>query len=186
MNQSAYYLRDIRGLDAVSWWPPGPGWWLALGLTAVVLLAAMWYAGRRRQVRGPWRGDARRRLRSLRRRLGREQPRPIVDELSELMRRIAIARCGRRDCAGIAGPEWLEWLHENDPSGFDWCARGRLLVELPYAPPEIGADPAQVRELINAALRWLSGAKPTSHTQPSQIADEAETPTTGNRVLADV
>ncbi|RLW54638.1 MAG: hypothetical protein B6D69_04845, partial [gamma proteobacterium symbiont of Stewartia floridana] len=23
-------LRDIRGIDTVSWWPLAPGWWLLL------------------------------------------------------------------------------------------------------------------------------------------------------------
>lgn len=31
-------LRDIRGLDAVSWWPPAPGWWIGALLLLLTLI----------------------------------------------------------------------------------------------------------------------------------------------------
>ena len=33
-------LRDIRGLEDVSWWPLAPGWWILLGLCLAVFWAS--------------------------------------------------------------------------------------------------------------------------------------------------
>ena len=80
----------------------------------------------------------------------------LAARLSELLRRIAIARCGRDRCAGLNGETWLAWLADHDPDGFDWRARGRLLLELPYAPPGETGDRPELYKLIDAALAWTT------------------------------
>jgi hypothetical protein len=148
-------LRDIHGPDPVAWWPPAPGWWLA----AVGALLAVWllWAALRFVSRYPfftWHHDARRRLLGLRRALASDPPAEVATALSELLRRVAMARVGRDSCAGLAGDEWLAWLGDNDPEGFDWRREARPLIELPYAPPGTTADVAQLRRLIDAAIPW--------------------------------
>ena len=39
-------IRDIHGLDAIPWWPPGPGWWL-VGLLVLSAGAGIWLLLRR-------------------------------------------------------------------------------------------------------------------------------------------
>lgn len=151
-------LRDIRGLDPVSIWPLAPGWWLVLA--AFVLLVLTLFAFRRMRVpalvgRRDWRTDARRLLRDLRRRLPALDGREAAGQFSELMRRIAMARASRDECAGLSGPAWLEWLSANDPVGFDWIEYGRLLIEVPYAPPGTSIDKDDLRRLVEAAGRWV-------------------------------
>ncbi len=150
-------LRDIRGIDTAPWWPPAPGWWmLLLGLLLMVLLV-VWLARRRRLYPlGRWQQDARRRLLELRRRMKREPAKQVAGDLSELLRRIAIARCGREQTASLTGEMWLDWLQSNDSTGFAWREKGRLLLELPYAPPDRSADKTTLAELIDAALHWVS------------------------------
>ena len=90
-------LRDIHGLDSIPWWPPAPGWWYVLG--AIVLVPALIVAGYWLTYRGPWlgwRSDARRNLAALRKALPKGSPRDVAGQLSELLRRIAMARSGRR------------------------------------------------------------------------------------------
>ena len=136
-------LRDIRGLDPVSWWPPALGWWLLAGLILLLLYLAWRYrASLRLRIPpipvlriGNWRWDAGRQLRDLRQRAGGQDPKQTAVELSELLRRIAMARLGREACAGLVGEGWLAWLAEQDPKGFDWRTRGRPLLDAPYAPP---------------------------------------------------
>jgi hypothetical protein len=165
-------LRDIHGIDPVSWWPPAPGWWLVL--LALMLLPALLSAARhsfkqyRRRPLGSWRRDAAARLHRLRSRVDQASSKDIAAELSELLRRIAVARCGREFCAGLAGPQWLDWLAENDPVGFDWRSRGRFLIELPYAPPDIGNRRAELHELVNAALAWTAGTESCPRAQPAE------------------
>ena len=164
-------LRDIHGIDAAPWWPPGPGWWV-LALLAVVILALSrrgsrlhwrWLLSPLRRLLGrlfapAWRIEGARELRRLRRDLGRRAPAEIATDLSALLRRIAMARFGRAACAGLHGTAWLDWLRSRDPVGFDWPRAAACLLELPYAPPS--APPAATEEIlarvIAAALAWTA------------------------------
>lgn len=143
-------LRDIHGIQGAPWWPPGPGWWLlALALLALIFLGWRYRAKLRLAIPpipflpvGGWRWDAARQLRDLRRRAEGQDGKQTAAELSELLRRIAMARCGRDTCAGLTGEDWLAWLRSNDPQGFDWSQQGRALLEIPYAPPPTPPPPA--------------------------------------------
>lgn len=168
MVPGAEQLRDIQGIAGVPWWPPAIGWWLLVG--GIILLA--WLAWRfRTAIRlripplpvftvGSWRWDAARKLRELRRRAAAQELKQTASELSELLRRIAMARLGRESCAGLTGDAWLAWLAGQDPKGFDWARRGRLLLDAPYAPPGRGANSGQIRELIDAAYEWVAAEDP--------------------------
>ena len=154
-------LRDIHGLDTVPWWPPAPGWWWLAGLLALLIMAA---AGRYWLIyHGPWlgwRGDARRQLRTLKQLLRVEDPRDIADQLSELLRRIAMAHSGRRETAGLTGDDWLVWLATHDNSGFDWEQRGQLLLTAPYMPPALAVARDELAALIVAARHWIDNVTP--------------------------
>lgn len=149
------YLRDIRNIDPVGWWPPGPGWWFALVL-GIVLMAAGYLFWSRRKARLGWRPDARRQILMLRKRMASQNPKETAGELSEFLRRVAMARFGRGDCAGLTGVSWLRWLADHDPGRFDWVSRGRILVTLPYADAGSGESARQeLKPLVRAAARWV-------------------------------
>jgi len=156
-------LRDIHGIRGVPWWPPGPGWWL---LAAVVLALAVLIWRFRAKLRlkippvpfltvGSWRWDAAWQLRDLRKRASTQDSKQTAGELSELLRRIAMARLGRNACAGLTGQDWLAWLQGNDPRGFDWSREGRALLEVPYAPPADAKLSQELLMLIDAAYGWV-------------------------------
>ena len=151
-------LRDINGIDAVGWWPPGPGWWVvaALLLLLLILIRLNWGAITAwiQRPRAPWRHDARKQLNLLRKKLKISDSKQIAAELSELLRRIAVARCGRSSCAGLSGQDWLQWLSDNDPKSFDWNSHGGLLLQLAYAPPSEDDDTPHFEQMIKAALSW--------------------------------
>ena len=149
-------MRDIHDLDAPSWWPPALGWWLLLLATAAAI--ALLYLGIRSLLRypfGSWHRDARNQLLALRRLLPQLTPEQAMRELSELLRRIAVARIGREEAAGLTGEEWLEWLEKQDPEEFPWTREGKALITVPYAPPgHCPVSREQVERLIEAALVW--------------------------------
>jgi hypothetical protein len=170
MNPDLTALRDIHDPLGNPWWPLAPGWWLLL-LALVGLVALIWQRRRRWPVIPPlpllrigdWRWDAYRQLRHLRRPLTPGALKTRTAELSELLRRIAMARHGRSACAGLFGTAWLDWLTEHDPDGFDWRAHGPLLIRAPYAPEPRDADAAtglsaqqQLERLFAATERWIS------------------------------
>ncbi|MBA1444067.1 MAG: DUF4381 domain-containing protein [Chromatiales bacterium] len=150
-------LRDIHTIDPASWWPLAIGWWLsALGIVLFVLLVMWLLRQRKLYPLGRWQKDARRRLLQLKRKLKTQATKEVAGELSELLRRIAIARCGRPHAAALTGETWLLWLKKNDKSGFDWQQNGKLLLQLPYAPPGLDTERAALGRLIDAAVRWIS------------------------------
>jgi hypothetical protein len=148
-------IRDIHSLDPVGLWPLAAGWWLSLagalvaGWLLFLALRFVW-----RYPFFTWHHSTRRQLLRLRQRSAAEPVGIVAAELSELLRRIAIARCGREACAGLAGTAWLDWLSANDPAGFGWGKAGRLLLALPYAPPGTAGDADTLRALIDAAVPW--------------------------------
>lgn len=159
-------LRDIHDIAPIPWWPPAPGWWL-LALALLVLAALAWRERARLGLRvpipgitlGTWRWEAAAALRDLERRSARrEEVKQTLAELSELLRRIAMARLGRHACAGLNGAAWLDWLTTHDPRGFPWRERGRLLIDAPYAPAETlpgRVSAAELQALITAVSAWV-------------------------------
>ena len=173
------HLRDIQGIDAVSAWPPAPGWWLLLAATIITIIIARFliihYKQKEHRQKLSWRKDARRQLKFLKQKLDNTNGKATTSQLSELVRRIAIARFGRKPCAGLHGNNWLVWLTQHDPNNFDWENHGAALITLTYAPPDSKVDPAVVKTMINAALEWTipnagsAYAKPQQHEQMNGI-----------------
>jgi len=155
MDDLLSQLRDIRGLDPVSWWPPAPVWWVLLGvfifIVAVFVLFKLRY---RRPDETDWQSEALDIIKDLR--ANQEAAvKQRVSTLSELLRRIAIRRYGRSECAGLQGKSWLTWLAENDPDGFSWDRTGLVLIEAPYLPDDVTQPAQNWSELLDAAEKWI-------------------------------
>jgi hypothetical protein len=149
-------LRDINGLDGIPWWPLATGWWLlaALCVAAVFALVSL-LRNLRHYPAGSWHRDAWKQLRDLRQRAAGMPVNELASELSELMRRIAVARLGRDRAAGLTGERWLDCLQRHDPEGFVWTRWGKPLLTLPYAPSATRQEyREQLLPLIDAALVW--------------------------------
>lgn len=156
MGDADIILRDIHDLDAIPWWPLAPGWWWIIGLfVLLMLLAGIRYWIRYSGIMPGWRGDARRQLRALKKALRTDEPRDVAGQLSILLRRIAMARSGRQQAAGLSGETWLVWLEENDSSGFKWSKGSGVLLQAPYMPPDMIVQRRDVMRLVVAAMRWV-------------------------------
>ncbi|MCK5876878.1 MAG: DUF4381 domain-containing protein [Candidatus Marithrix sp.] len=145
-------LRDIRGLDSISWWPLASGWWILIGL--IILLAIIIiYRLRRKQKGQSWQQMARKEWLQLRplNSPAREQ----LNFLSILLRRIAVQKYGRETCAGLSGEKWLVWLTKNDPQGFDWSEVGKIMVKTPYMPPDIVIEEQKLDLIYRAIRAWI-------------------------------
>lgn len=153
-------LRAIHGLDPISWWPLATGWWISAALfILLVMVLGLFVRHLINYPPGSWRKDAREALRQLRRESWQLPPKETAAQLSELLRRIAMARFGRRGLASLSGADWLAWLHQSDPNGFDWLRRGGVLLSLPYAPHDQTVDQGDLEVLITAALRLVGNSK---------------------------
>ena len=160
MTSTALQLRDIHGIDAVSWWPPAPGWWL-IALAVAVVFISMTLVIRRliKYPPGSWRADAHKALTRLRRNARTMPDKQVAADLSEILRRIAIARHGRKDTAGLSGNDWLTLLTDSDPNHYQWHHEAQLLLSLPYAPASNDSHQTQLQTLITAALRMVAASR---------------------------
>ncbi len=165
-------LRDIHVSMGHPWWPPAPGWWLLLAALVLLGLLLWRYDPRWRLylplpviTLGTWRWEAAQGLRALRQCLQRQPVKRCALDLSELLRRIAMARHGRAACAGLQGEDWLAWLTAHDPQGFDWTRDARALLTAPYAQPAAtNTQREAIGRLVEAAMEWV--AAPDPKTEP--------------------
>lgn len=146
-------LHDIEGLDPISFWPLAIGWWVLIAFGIVVI----WLLFRRLKYIRSWEHDTIKRLNRLEKNLSASTSEETIACLSECLRRIAVRRFPRNVCAGLVGNTWLKWLKAHDPKQFDWIAKGKIMIEVPYAPLNTNEDLPlpQVRELIQAVRYWV-------------------------------
>lgn len=142
-------LRDIHLPGEPAFWPPAPGWWLALTLLLAALATAL-IAGLRR-----WRRLRRKRaiLAELDRLGTAEQQGPgLAAAVSTLLKRVALSRYRRAEVAALTGEAWLAFLDRTGGSGRFAQGAGRYLAEGPYAPD---GQPMDAEGLLEVARDWI-------------------------------
>ena len=129
--QAALQLRDIHVPAAPPFWPPAPGWWVAVALLLGMLSWMTLLGLRRYRIR-----RERRRLLSalgrLERRLESERTPEALAHISVLLRRLALLRFPRRQVAALTGEAWLRFLDESGGRGRFAEGPGRVLADAPY------------------------------------------------------
>lgn len=149
-------LHDIESIDAISLWPLAVGWWVAFAFGLVLLGSGIWFLWRRLSYLRSWRRDTFKKLDRLEKNLSSSTSGETIVYLSQYLRRIVVRRFPRKECAGLVGEDWLKWLKAHDPKQFDWTEKGKMLIEIPYAPMHTDLPVQQVKELIHAVRYWVS------------------------------
>lgn len=153
MEQQALPLKDIHLPAEVSWWPLAPGWWILIGLFLLSLLA--WYF--RKTIRrwlAP--GIPKIALNQLDTISGNNQltNQQKIQQISQLLRKVALSTHPREQVAGLAGQQWLEFLDSDDQQHPFSTGAGRILIDAPYRP-DVELD---IDELIVLTRRWIKQA----------------------------
>ncbi len=148
-------LHDIEGIDPTSWWPIAMGWWIIIGIIIIITLFLIYSYFRRQAYIRSWKNDALKHLNQLEKKLSEKNSRDTAEELSEYLRRIALTLHSRKECAGLVGDEWLQWLEQHDPQKFEWKTKGKFLIDIPYAPADRLPSAVKVREVLIAIKRWV-------------------------------
>lgn len=148
-------LHDIDGLDAISWWPLSTGGWIAIALGTTLIVTLLCYAAYRLSFSRSWKSDTLKKLMHLEKNLSETTARETAIALSEYLRRIALRRFSRKECASLIGENWLTWLAKHDPKQFNWEAKGIFLINLPYAPENETVAVEQVNDIIQATKNWV-------------------------------
>lgn len=149
LSEQLAALRPWHLPDPVSWWPPAPGWWLLAALALAALFALAGWLRRRWYRQAP----VRRALRELGAldALAARDPALACRQLSQLLRRVALARFPRGEVAGLTGEAWLAFLDRHGGDGQFDRGPGRVLIQAPYR----AAAPDDLVPLIALARRWI-------------------------------
>ena len=144
-------LRDIHLPEPISWWPPAPGWWvvLLLSLAAVVLVI---YFLRKHWLQKRYRRIALRELENFSLN-GERNNQALLEEMSALLRRVALQTYGRKRVAPLAGEPWLDFLNSTGKTEeFTQGAAKVLGAGLYQSSVEADMD-----EVLQIAQRWIKG-----------------------------
>lgn len=143
-------LRDIHLPEAISWWPPAPGWWLLAVSLPLLTGVSIWlyrYLARKTAIK-----TAKKKLAAIR------QDAKLDDfgklkEISILIRRVAVSIAPREKTAGLTGAAWLAYLDSSLKDRPFSDGMGRHLSDAPYrkTPPD-GLD---IMQLISLCEDWL-------------------------------
>ncbi|MBC8259730.1 MAG: DUF4381 domain-containing protein [SAR324 cluster bacterium] len=109
-------LRDIHLPEAVSSWPPAPGWWILAVLLGLLLLFCGFWLRHWYERRKP-RNEAIRLLKELQTE-HQDNPQALTTlrNLSQLIRRTALTFCPQEKVASLHGSAWLEFLDKTSDS----------------------------------------------------------------------
>jgi len=139
-------LRPLHLPDAVSWWPPAPGWWV---LALLVLTLAVWL-GRwalKRYRHNAYRRAALAELEALR----SAQTALFAQHANVLLRRVAIQAFPQTEVRRLSGGEWLGFLDEHLKQPMFASALGEDLLQAAYADQH----KYDTEALYQACARWI-------------------------------
>lgn len=145
----ALALRDIHLPAELGLWPLAWGWWLLLGLIALLGLGIWWWLRRYRQQR---------QFRLAAKLLHDILFNPHVDQqqkrvaLSQWLRQVAILSAGREQVASLTGQLWREYLDSGWPDQPFTQGIGQTLTHVYSNEPVADWDEDAVNALC---LRWL-------------------------------
>lgn len=168
-------LDQLRGLELPpepGIWPPALGWWLVMAF--VLTLVGLWLLIRRWR-RQTWKKIALREHRQI-----AAAPRDTASQrasslarLSVLMRRVALATCGRAGAASATEEDWLAILDTLSGSKEYTHGAGKRLQRHPYMRPDSLSDHA-FDELLQLTLRTIHKAERGHRSTQQRRQDRLE------------
>jgi len=143
-------LRDIHLPEAIGWWPPAMGWWLLLVLIPLLCLALFWLY--KRITRQTAVKNAKKILAAIADEKNTSELQKI-QQLSALLRRVAISVSPRAQSAGLSGQAWLQYLDRSLKGAPFTEGVGRCLADTQYR--QSVADDMDIDALTKLCEQWL-------------------------------
>lgn len=140
-------LRGPDMPDPLGWWPPAPGWWILLIVMLILALTLRWWLRRPRHI-NYW-IEAQKQLKQIQE--ATDDHLLQLQQLSSLLRRMAILRFGREESASLTGRAWLELLDSAWPRDDFSQGAGVLLEDAPYR----NSSESENSELFSITAAWL-------------------------------
>jgi len=143
-------LRDIHLPDAVSGWPPAPGWWLLLLLLIVLAILLPRLIRYLKQPKPNKLAMAE--FSQIKKQFLQQQNHlQLARDISALFRRIGLTYYSREQVASLTGEEWQQQLNELNPQQPLADNLIDTISMAAYQPdPELDAQ-----NLLNSCEQWL-------------------------------
>lgn len=149
-------LRDIVEPAPIPFWPPAFGFWaiLTLVLLWIIVLGTTWWLRWRRNA---YRRAAISELNILGSRFAYPEMRlTALQDLSSLLKRVALVAYPRHSVASLSGEEWLKFLDKAAAETEFYSDTGRLLEEIIYAPGKVSqVSYADCTKLLSLSRQWI-------------------------------
>lgn len=154
MEAQQLQLRDIHLPDTIDWWPPAIGWWLlALLIPLFCWLMIKLY---QRITRKTAVKTAKKLLLTIKQDSALND-RDKLNELSKLIRRVAISQSPRAETASLTGQAWLQYLDSSIKGSPFTQGIGRVFANAHYQKSAIAdLDMAEITKLCE---NWLKAQK---------------------------
>lgn len=148
-------LRDVHLPDPISLWPPAPGWWITFCLVMMGGLVFLWILRNRRRTQA--RRFAMDELGAIKQYYDTHRDEQwLVQRLSTIVRRYAMATFPRAEVAGLVGVSWLQFLDRSGRTNQFTDGVGQLLVSGPYQQQAAVA----ANELMHLVEHWIQQVSP--------------------------
>lgn len=124
-------LHDIQLPKPIGWWPTAWGWYVLI-VFGFLTIAVFVYGVIRLRIRGRAQREALRLLETYYQHYQQERNAQLASRnLSQLLRRVALAYFPREQVAGLQGEAWINFLTQHAKE-VDFAAIHSCLLELPY------------------------------------------------------
>ncbi|PLW82637.1 hypothetical protein CWI75_08615 [Kineobactrum sediminis] len=145
-------LQPLRPAEALSWWPPAPGWWLLLGLL-VAGLSVMAFLLWRRYRRNRYRRVALQQLaRITDSHAYHQDPARLLGEVNSLLKAVVLHSYPKSEMASVTGERWLQFLNDGlEQRGSSLRFPESIGPDAYSAAPQVGNSD----ELVKATRAWL-------------------------------
>lgn len=143
-------LRDVHMPDPISWWPPAVGWWMIMGLLIIGVSLVLWARASRQRTRP--RRVALAQLEQVKQQYAAHaNDQWAITQVSDLLRRYALAVFSRSRVAGLSGQSWLNFLDTTGSTNQFSEGPGQSLRSSPYQPHA----PTSASDLLPLVERWI-------------------------------
>jgi len=143
-------LRDIHLPETIGIWPPAIGWWLLLILIPLSLYLC-WFLYKR-LTRHTAVKDANVLLAAISNDQNTDDLQKL-QQLSQLLRRVAISTAPRQQSAGLTGNDWLQFLDESVAGSPFSTGEGRYLADAHYR--KTLPNDVDIAAIIKLSEAWL-------------------------------
>jgi Domain of unknown function (DUF4381) len=144
-------LRPLHVPDALSWWPPAPGWWIVAAVCIIVMaLLGRTVSHRLRTKR--YRKTALRELEQLYLACtARNDAHAFAAGANRLLKRAALARYPRADVAALCDADWRNFLDRTAVRPLFASGAAAALTRAAYDP----SSDCDSEQVYRACREWL-------------------------------